>query len=117
MRRAWNTHPTLRERKQAQATRRGIAAIFLVAAVGLVAAGCGETLLDASKTQDELKENVERAQRTKVASVKCPSGVQVKAGATFECTVELRGGKTETATLKITNSSADTEVTEIKPGK
>jgi Domain of unknown function (DUF4333) len=96
--------------------RLGAFAALLVAAA-LLASGCGETLLDSSKTQDELKENVERAQRAKVSSVECPSGVQVKAGATFECTVELRGGKTETATLKITNSSADTEVTEIKPGK
>lgn len=103
----------MRERKQAQATRRRIAAILVVAAIGLAVAGCGETVIDSAKTEAAIEQNLHRATGQKVGSVECPSGVEVKAGATFECSVEL-GGKQETATLKIVNSNADVEVTDLK---
>ena len=50
----------------------------------------------------------------KVSSVECPSGVEVEKGKTFECTVKLKGGKQETVTVKILNSDADTEITNVQ---
>jgi NAD(P)H-hydrate repair Nnr-like enzyme with NAD(P)H-hydrate epimerase domain len=79
------------------------------------AAGCGETVIDDAKTEAAIEENLEKSVGQKVSSVDCPSGVEVKAGRTFECTVSLQSGKTETATLKILNSDADVEVTDLKP--
>lgn len=78
-----------------------------------LASGCGETVIDSAKTEAAIEQNLHRATGQKVGSVECPSGVEVKAGATFECSVEL-GGKQETATLKIVNSEADVEVTDLK---
>lgn len=88
----------------------------LVFAVFLVA-GCGGTVIDSAKTEAAIEENLEKSVGQKVSSVECPSGVEVKAGKTFDCTVSLKGGKTETATLKILNSDADVEVTNLQPAK
>lgn len=87
-------------------------------AIGMfLAAGCGETVIDSAKTEGAIEENLENSVGQKVSSVDCPSGVEVKAGGTFECTVMLKGGKQETVTLKILNSDADVELTDIKPGR
>jgi hypothetical protein len=96
--------------------RLGALAVPLAAAA-LLASGCGETVIDSAKTEAAIEQNLQRATGQKVSSVECPPGVEVKAGATFDCTVELSGGKTETATLKIVNSNADVEVTDLKAGK
>jgi NAD(P)H-hydrate repair Nnr-like enzyme with NAD(P)H-hydrate epimerase domain len=83
----------------------------------LLAAGCGETVIDDAKTEAAIEENLQKSVGQKVSSVDCPSGVEVKTDKTFDCTVSLAGGKEETATLKILNSDADVEVTDLKPGK
>ena len=77
-------------------------------------AGCGETVIDSAKTEAAIEENLEKSVGQRVSSVECPSGVEVKKGGTFECTVKLKSGKTETATLKILNSEADVEVTNLE---
>jgi NAD(P)H-hydrate repair Nnr-like enzyme with NAD(P)H-hydrate epimerase domain len=94
----------------------------LLVAVGLVlialfAIGCGETVIDDVKTEEAIEANLTKSVGQKVTSVDCPSGVEVEAGKTFECEVKLGGGKTETATLKIVNSDADVEVTDLQPDK
>ncbi len=86
----------------------------LIIAVPIAVAGCGETVIDSAKTEAAIEENLEKSVGQKVASVDCPSGVEVKAGTTFECTVSLQNGGRETATLKILNSDADVEVTDLK---
>ena len=88
-----------------------------LAAAALFTAGCGETVIDAAKTEAAIEQNLQRSTGQKVSSVECPSGVEVEAGATFECTVDLAGGGVETATLKIINSDADVEVTNLKAGE
>jgi hypothetical protein len=92
-------------------------ALSAVALSGLLAVGCGETVIDDAKTEAAIEQNLRRSTGQRVSSVECPSGVEVKADETFECTVDLAGGKTETATLKILNSNADVEVTDLKPSK
>jgi len=85
-------------------------------AVGAFAVGCGETVIDSSKTEDALKANLTKSLNEKVSSVECPSGQKVEKGATFTCTVKLVGGKTETATLKILNDNADVSVIKLSGG-
>ena len=91
-----------------------LAALVLTA---LVATGCGDTVIDDAKTEAAIEQNLEDSVGQKVSSVDCPSGVEVKAGETFDCSVVLAGGKSETATLKILNEDADIEVTDLKPDK
>jgi hypothetical protein len=96
-------------------TLLGRLGVLAALAVGvLFVTGCGETVIDSAKTEAAIEENLEKSVGQKVASVDCPSGVEVKAGTTFECTVSLQNGKRETATLKILNSDADVEVTDLK---
>jgi len=92
-------------------------AVIVLALAVFLAAGCGETVIDDVKTEAAIEENLTKSVGQKVSSVDCPSGVEVKAGTTFNCAVVLAGGKKETAVLKIVNSDADVEVTELKPGK
>jgi hypothetical protein len=86
--------------------------IGLAAALALIA-GCGETVLDTSKTEEALKANIGNSLETKVKSVDCPSGEKVEAGNTFTCRVALAGGKEETATLEIVNADADVHVIDL----
>jgi hypothetical protein len=94
-----------------------LGALVALLAVAFLAVGCGETVIDDAKTEATLEENLQKSVGQKVSSVECPSGVEVKAGRTFDCTVNLAGGKQETATLKIVNSNADVEVTDLKVNK
>jgi archaellum component FlaG (FlaF/FlaG flagellin family) len=94
-----------------------VLAIVAVATAALVAAGCGETVIDSAKTEAALEQNLRKSLHEQVSSVECPSDVKVEAGATFECTVKQAGGKEETATLKIVNKEADVEVTGLSPKK
>jgi uncharacterized protein DUF4333 len=77
--------------------------------------GCGETVIDSAKTEGAIEENLQKSVGQKVTSVECPSGVKVEKGATFECAVKLKNGKTETAVLKILDSDADVELTDLQP--
>jgi hypothetical protein len=77
--------------------------------------GCGKTVVDDVKAEDAIEQNVERSLGRKVASVDCPSGVEVQKGTTFDCAVRLAGGKEETATMKILNEDADLELAELAP--
>jgi Domain of unknown function (DUF4333) len=92
----------------------------LLALLGVLLAfaipGCGETVIDASKTEDALKANLSNSLDTKVSSVDCPSDEKVEAGNTFTCSVTLAGGKEETATLKILNDEADVSVIKLSGG-
>jgi hypothetical protein len=96
---------------------RASAAIALLVAAALLAAGCGETVVDNAKTEAAIEHNLERSTGRKVSAVECPSGVEVKKGATFECKVSLVGGKREIATLKILNEDADVALTNLQPEK
>jgi hypothetical protein len=80
-----------------------LAAAFLVA-------GCGETVIDATKTEEQLQASLTRSLKEKVSSVECPSSQKVEPGATFTCSVKLSSGKTATATLKIRDKEADVSV-------
>ena len=93
-----------------------LAAVPLVV-LALFAVGCGKTVIDDAKTEDAITQNLESSAGKKITAVECPSGVEVEADATFDCTVTLAGGKEETATMKILNEDADIERTNLKAGK
>lgn len=92
-------------------------ALAAVVFVAVLVVGCGGTVIDDEKTEDAIAENVESSLGKKISSVDCPSGVDVEAGASFECTVSLTGGKEEIATLKILNEDADVELVDLSAGK
>jgi hypothetical protein len=88
----------------------------LLAVVFLVA-GCGGTILDLGKAEDQIEANVENTQGEKVSSVDCPSDVEVEPKTTFSCTVRLSDGSTATATLMIRNEDADLDFLSFKANK
>jgi hypothetical protein len=84
----------------------------LIAAAVLVV-GCGDTVLDATKTEEQLQASLSKSLGEKVSSVDCPSDQKVEKGATFNCSVKLQKGEEQTVTLEIRNSDADISVINI----
>ena len=89
------------------------ALLGLVAAAVLVV-GCGETVIDTTKTEEQLEANLSHSLNEKVSSVDCPSDQKVEKGATFTCSVNVQKGEDQTVTLKIRNSNADISVIGIR---
>ncbi|MGD9735689.1 MAG: DUF4333 domain-containing protein [Solirubrobacterales bacterium] len=96
---------------------RSAPVVALLGALVLAASGCGETTIDAVKTEEATKASLEKSLHEKIKQVDCPSGVKVEAGRTFNCTVDLRKGEEATATLKIRNSDADADIVHLKVNK
>jgi NAD(P)H-hydrate repair Nnr-like enzyme with NAD(P)H-hydrate epimerase domain len=93
-------------------------ALLALVVAAFIASGCGETVIDQTKVQEQIKASAEKSGRTDdVSSVDCPSGIEVDPGAKFSCTVHLAGGQTETATLKIRNKDADLDFLYLGPRK
>lgn len=97
--------------------RCGAAALTLLAALGILLAGCGETVIDSTKAEETVKASLESKQGLdrKLTAVDCPSGVKVTPGASFECTLEFPGGETGRAVMKIRDSEADLNIEEVLP--
>jgi hypothetical protein len=92
-------------------------AVVAIVAVGIVAAGCGDTVIDNTKAEDAIQHNLETSLHEKITSVSCPSDQKVDPGTTFDCTVDFSNGKQATATLKILNKDADVSLVGLKPNK
>jgi hypothetical protein len=90
-----------------------VAALPLCAAT-IVAAGCGETVIDAKKAEDTIEASLEKSLDEKIKSVDCPSDQAVEAGATFTCEVVFSSGSREIATLKIRNEDADISLVNLQ---
>jgi hypothetical protein len=88
--------------------------VVALAAVAFAVVGCGDTIIDTSKTEDTLQANVEKARHEKINSVECPSDQGVDPGTTFDCAVNFTDGKKATITLKIRNKDADVDVVGFK---
>jgi hypothetical protein len=102
-------------------------ALAAIGALALAAAGCGETLLDATKTEEQLESSLEKSlpsafagdagqalaeeigvtEDASIESVECPDDQEVEAGAIFTCTVTFDNGSQAYETLKIVNDDAD----------
>ena len=68
--------------------------LTLAAALGAagLAAGCGETIIDAGKAERFISKTVGDQAGVRVKSVACPKDVKAKKGDTFNCTVTARDG-------------------------
>lgn len=93
------------------------AALVAVAVVALLAAGCGETVIDDVKAEGAIQSNLEKSLDAKIKSVDCPSDQKVEKGQTFTCTVIFSDGERATATLKILNEDADVSLVGLKQNK
>ena len=94
---------------------RAVSVALGLVAVAFLAVGCGETVLDSAKMEDQLKASLSNSIGEKVSSVDCPSGVKVEKGTTFECTVKPEKGAEQVATIEIRNQNADTSVINLRP--
>lgn len=74
-------------------------------------------MIDQKKAEEATKASLEDSLREKVVSVDCPSGQEVKAGATFSCAVRFPGGRESTANLKILNKDADVRIVGLETNK
>jgi major membrane immunogen (membrane-anchored lipoprotein) len=104
-----------------KARRHGVRAPLLALAIALAAvfllAGCGDTVIDYTKTEDAIQSDLEKSLHEKITSVDCPADVKVEAGKTFNCTVDYADGKRAIATLKIRNEDADVSFVGLKSNK
>ena len=96
---------------------RSVLAVAVLAAAGLVAVGCGETVIDDVKAEGAIQSSLEKSLHEKIQSVDCPSDQEVEKGKTFTCQVNFSQGKQATATLKILNEDADVSLVGLKPTK
>jgi NAD(P)H-hydrate repair Nnr-like enzyme with NAD(P)H-hydrate epimerase domain len=93
--------------------RAGLVFGLLVAAVFVV--GCGETVIDSAKMEDQLKASLSNSLGEKVVSADCPSGIKVEKGTTFDCEIKPAKGAEQVATIEIRNQNADTSVINLRP--
>ena len=96
-----------------------LGALALVAV--FVFAGCGETVIDTTKIEEQVKSDLEASLPTRtdlqkelgiaknetITEVDCPSGVEVKAGNTFVCQITFVSGAGAKETFEIDNEKAD----------
>lgn len=85
--------------------------VSLVTVPALV--GCGGTVIDANKAQAAILAEVQIKTDTKIASVKCPTDVEVIPGAEFSCVVTAKDGAEATADLQILNGDADVDIVRL----
>jgi len=64
-------------------------------------------VIDATKTEDSIKAELERSAGVAVTSLDCPSDVEVKAGETFECTLTEKGGEELPVKLEVVDDDAN----------
>ncbi len=62
--------------------------------LALTAVACQEPTLDADSAAAQILTQLQAADGPEIASVECPDGVVVAAGATFTCTAAETGGRT-----------------------
>jgi hypothetical protein len=89
----------------------------VITAFGISMPGCGGTAIDDAKTADTIQHYLETSLHEKVRSVDCPSDQPIDPKSTFDCEVELAGGKQMLATVEIRNEDADFGIVDYKPKK
>jgi hypothetical protein len=96
---------------------RLLGALALLLALASVAAGCGDSIIDATKTEEAIQADLGKSVHEKIKAVDCPSDQKVEPGKAFTCTVIFSDGKQATATLKIRNKEADVSFVGLKQNK
>jgi hypothetical protein len=81
----------------------GRAGITVAAAAAVLAlAGCGDKVIDDVKAEGFVEDGLESESGVRVASVDCPSDVDVEKGKTFDCTAVTDRGRF-TVTIRMTD--------------
>jgi hypothetical protein len=96
---------------------RALAIITALLVLTSLATGCGDTIIDATKTEEAIQANLEKSVHEKIKAVDCPSDQKVEVDKTFTCTVIFADGKQATATVKIRNKEADVSFVGLKLNK
>ncbi len=94
---------------------RSLGVLLGLIATAALFAGCGETVLDSAKMEDQLKASLSSSLGEEVVSADCPSDVEVEKGTTFKCAIKLQKGDEQVATIEIRNENADTSVIDLRP--
>lgn len=81
------------------------AAVLLV----LLVSGCGETTIDASKVEDEVRELAEK-EDVEVESVECPEDRKAEDGDEFDCDLETEDGVKFEAEVEQTSDDGDVRI-------
>lgn len=92
-------------------------AFALAIALAFASAGCGDTVIDAGKTEDTIRASLEKSLGEAIKTVDCPSSQKVEPGATFTCAVVFPDSGRKTVTLKIRNADADLSVVGLQAGR
>jgi Domain of unknown function (DUF4333) len=77
--------------------------------LALLAAGCGQSKLNTSKLQAQIKKTLSDRTSIPIKSVSCPSDVKAKKGAGFRCTVTTQ--QNERVPVNVTQDDAKGGVT------
>ena len=94
-----------------------IGAVAALGVAGVLAVGCGETVIDPSKTEGLIQSYLVKSLHHRVSSVSCPSDQKVEPDATFTCEVDFANGKTATATVKIRDKDANISLIDLQANK
>ena len=81
-----------------------VGVIVVIFGVLVLIGALSATKIDATKAENLVRSNINGAQ-----SVTCPSGIEAKSGKTFDCSVTLTDGSTETVTLHIKDDSGNAQ--------
>jgi hypothetical protein len=95
--------------------RRGRIVLGLAAALlaALGASGCGQKVVDDQKLEAQIKANLESRTGVRVASVVCPTGVEVEPGRRFDCVARAEDEKKARVTVLIRNKDADVTIVAV----
>ena len=86
---------------------RKIGAPAAAAVALMVAMGCGEKVIDATKVEDAINQDIqETGVAGQVKSVECPEDEPSEDGHRFDCTVIRTDGGTEAIPVVVTDSEA-----------
>lgn len=96
---------------------RALGIITALVLLACLVAGCGDTIVDATKTEEAVQANLEKSVHEKIKTVECPSDQKVEVDETFTCTVVFADDKQANATLKIRNEEADVSIVGLKLNK
>ena len=91
--------------------RRLLRALFVAALAAFALSACG-SVVDATKTEKDLKTEIPGLTETdlKVTSVKCPEDKDFKKGATFECEYTVEDDSVGSARVTVTSAKGDGKV-------
>ena len=85
--------------------------------LALAIAGCGETVIDAAKTEDAIEHNLEKSAGMKIASVDCPSDVEVEDGHDLRVHVDLGRRQGGNGDPEDPQQDADVSLVDLSPNK